>query len=89
MGADKKANTVGGGTLEIGDLRVLEDCSERGGALVSDAIARDTARDGRGHSERAQVRAGADTTANTGSSAGGLLEGQHTAKSIRLPATPS
>ena len=65
MGADKKANTVGGGTLEIGDLRVLEDCSERGGALVSDAIARDTARDGRGHSERQGVSMGADTKANT------------------------
>ena len=84
-----KRTLSGGGALEIGDLRLLEDCSERGGALVSDAIARDTARDGRGHSERAQVRAGAGTTANTGLSAGGLLEGQHTPKSIRLPATPS
>ena len=37
---------MGGGALEVGDLRLLEDCSERGGALVSDAVAPDTARDG-------------------------------------------
>ena len=47
---------MGGGALEVGDLRLLEDCSERGGALVSDVVVPDTARDGWGHSERAHVR---------------------------------
>ena len=43
----------GGGALQVGDLRLLEDGSERGGALVSDAVVPDTARDGWGHSESA------------------------------------
>jgi len=43
----------GGGALEVGDHRLLEDGSERRGALVSDAVVPDTARDGWGHSERA------------------------------------
>ena len=56
MGVDTKANTQGwGGALEGGDLRLLEDCSERGGALDSDAVGGDTARDGWGHSERADA----------------------------------
>ena len=38
----------GGGALETGDLSLLEDGRERGGALVSDAIARDTAKHGEG-----------------------------------------
>ena len=45
-GADTKANTRGGGALEMGDLRLLEDGCERGGALVSDIIVPETARDG-------------------------------------------
>ena len=47
MGADTKTKTSGcGGALEVGDHRLLEDGSERGGALVSDAVAIETARDG-------------------------------------------
>ena len=43
-GADTKANTPGaGGALELGDLRLLEDSGERSGALVSDAVATETA----------------------------------------------
>ena len=38
MGADTKANTWGGGALEVGDLRLLEDGSERRGALGSYAV---------------------------------------------------
>ena len=54
MGADTKANTLGwGGAPEIGDLRLFENCSERGDALDSDVVAPDTARDGWGQSERA------------------------------------
>ena len=44
MGADTKANT-GRGALEVEDHRLLEDGSERGGALSFDAIALETARD--------------------------------------------
>ena len=45
----------GGGALEVGDHCLLEDGRERGGALVSDAVVPDTARDGWGQSERAGV----------------------------------
>ena len=45
-GADTKANTWGSGSLEVGDLRLLEDGSERGGALDSNVIVPETARDG-------------------------------------------
>ena len=45
VGVDTKANTWGGGALEVGDHRLLEDGSERGGALSFDAIALETARD--------------------------------------------
>ena len=37
----------GGGALEVGDHRLLEDGSERGGALVSDVVAYETASEGR------------------------------------------
>ena len=47
MGADTKANTIwGGGALELGDSRLFEDGSERGGALVSNVVAFDTASEG-------------------------------------------
>ena len=47
MGADTKANTLrGGGLPEGGDLRLLEDGSERGGALVSNVVAFDTVSEG-------------------------------------------
>ena len=36
----------GGGALEVGDPRLLEDGRERGGALVSDLVAPDTAKHG-------------------------------------------
>ena len=49
MGADTKANASrGSGALEGGDLRLLEDGSERGGALGSDDIAPETASEGYG-----------------------------------------
>ena len=55
MGADTKANTKtrGGGALEIGDLRLLENSSERGGALGPDVVPMETARGLGGGSERA------------------------------------
>ena len=66
MGADRKASTRGGGALELGDSRLFEDGSERGGALVSDGVATETAGEGRGEDrEKAVVSRGADTKANT------------------------
>ena len=66
MGADTKANTRGGGALEGGDLRLLEDGSECGSALVSDGVVIETAKHGRGWGgERRGVSMGADTKANT------------------------
>ena len=65
MGADTKANTRGGGALELGDSRLFEDGSERGGAPVSDIVVADTAGEGRSKDgERAAVSTGADTKAN-------------------------
>ena len=46
MGADTKANTRGRGALEVGDLRLVEDGSERSGALSLYGIALETASDG-------------------------------------------
>ena len=43
-GADANANTQGGGALELGDPRLLEDDSERGSALVSDLVVSETVR---------------------------------------------
>ena len=45
-GADTKANFGGGGALEVGDLRILEDGGERRGALVFDVVAFETASKG-------------------------------------------
>ena len=47
-GIDKKRTLWGSGTLEMGDLRLVENSSERGGALDSDVIESETARDGWG-----------------------------------------
>ena len=54
-GADTKANTRGRGALELGDLRLLEDGSERGGALVSDPVLCETASEGWGQCESRRV----------------------------------
>ena len=41
--ADTKAKLFGGGgTLEVGDLRLVENGSERGGALGADVVASKT-----------------------------------------------
>eukprot|EP00964_Phaeocystis_antarctica_P068634 scaffold41591_cov42-Phaeocystis_antarctica.AAC.2 len=42
-GAGWETRTLGGGgALQVGDLRLLEDGSKRGGALVSDRILSET-----------------------------------------------
>ena len=74
----EKRTLRGGGALQFLDLRLLEDGGERGGALGSDLVSRDTASDGQdGNGERVGVSMGADTKANTQElvrEAGGLLE---------------
>ena len=46
-GADTKSNAQGGGgALEVGDICLLEDGNERGGALVPETVVTETARDG-------------------------------------------
>ena len=40
-GADR-TKARGAGTLELGDSRLFQDGSERGGALVSDVVGADT-----------------------------------------------
>ena len=42
----QKRTLSGGGALQGGDLRLLEDSSERGGALVSDLVETETANKG-------------------------------------------
>ena len=49
----QKRTLLGGGALEVGNHCLLEDGSERGGALVFDAVVPETTMDGWGHSERA------------------------------------
>ena len=64
----------GGGAPQGGDLRLLEDGSERGGALGSDVVETETASEGQdGNGERVGVSMGADTKANA-LRAGGTLE---------------
>ena len=46
MGVDRKVSTRGGGALQVGDLCLVEDGSKRSNALVSDAIASETASEG-------------------------------------------
>ena len=66
MGADIKANTRGGGALELGDSRLFEDGSECGGALGSDFVLIEAAKHGGGWGgERRGVSMGADRKANT------------------------
>ena len=43
MGTGTKCEHTGGGALQIGDLRLLEDGGELSGALSSDEIASETA----------------------------------------------
>ena len=65
-GIDTKANISGGGAPQVGDLRLLEDGGERGGTLVYDQVASETASEGwGGDGERVGVSMGIDTKANS------------------------
>ena len=62
----QKRTLLGGGALEGGDLRLLEDASECRGAFVSDVVVKETAKHGRGWGvERAQPCQGALTERRT------------------------
>ena len=65
-GADsaRKRTLWGSSALEMGDHRLLEEGSERGGALVSDHVVLETAARG-GDGERVGVSTGADSKAYT------------------------
>ena len=65
-GTDTKCEHSGGGALQVGDLRLLENGSERGGAPVSDVVTGETASEGwGGDGERVGVSMGIDRKANT------------------------
>ena len=44
----QKQTLWGGGALEVGDLRLVEDGSQRSGTLGSDVVASETASEGQG-----------------------------------------
>ena len=49
----RKRTLWGGGVLEVGDLRLLEDGGERSGSLVSDVVVSETVSEGKdGNGER-------------------------------------
>ena len=57
-----KRTLWGGGALQFLNLRLLEDCGERGGALGSDAVVHDAVSEGQdGNGERVGVSMGAVT----------------------------
>ena len=61
----QKQTLWGGGALEVGDLRLVEDGSQRSGTLGSDVVASETASEGQnGNGECVGVSMGADTKAN-------------------------
>ena len=62
----QKRTLWGGGALQLLDLRLLEDCGKRRGALGSDIILRDAVSEGQdGNGERVGVSMGVDRKANT------------------------
>ena len=66
----------GGGALQLLDLRLLEDCGERGGALGSDVVVRDAVSEGQnGNGGRVGASTGVDREAST--RGGGALERGH------------
>ena len=61
----QKQTLWGSGALEVGNLRLVEDGSQRSGTLASDVVEFETASEGQdGNSERVGVSTSADTKAN-------------------------
>ena len=66
MGVDTRAILWGGCALQGGNVRLLDDGSERGGAIGSDLVAIETANKGQSEDgERVSASTGADIKANT------------------------
>ena len=66
VGIDTKQTLWGGGAPQVGYLRLLEDGGERGGTLVFDQVASETASEGwGGDGERVGVSKGVDRKVNT------------------------
>ena len=56
----------GSGALQVGDLRLVEDSSERSGTVVFDVVVLETVSEGQGgHSGKVNVSTGADRKENT------------------------
>jgi hypothetical protein len=71
----RKRTLWGGSALEVGDLRLLEDGGERGGALNSDLVVPQTeSEEQSGDGERSGVSMGVDRKANTQGAAHSRLE---------------
>ena len=88
----RKRTLWGGGVLEIGYLRLLEDGSKRSGALGFDAVASETASEGQdGNGEKVGMSTGADTNANTRSLRSRLEHGTAylSDRIVELPLRPS
>ena len=82
----QKQTLSGGGAPEVGDLHLVEDGSERSGALVSNVVVSETASDGNG--EKVSVSMGVDTEASTGSWFERWVAYSSTC-SVKLPLRPS
>ena len=68
----RKRTLWGGSALQIGELRLVEDDSQRSGALGSDVVASETASEGQdGNGEKVGMSTGVDRKANI---RGGALE---------------
>ena len=85
MGADsaRKRTLWGSSALEMGDHRLLEDGSERGGALVSDVVVEETVSEGWDRDgERVSMSRGSDRKAKARPKA-------HLSEVTELPLSPS
>ena len=87
-----KRTLVGSGALELGDSRLFEDCTKRGGALVSDEVVPETASKGR-RGAVPEMSTGADTKANRCSGAAAhsscwICVSSRTAASAEAPSGP-
>ena len=82
-GADRSKGFDAGGALEVSDVRLVEDGSERSGALGSDAVASETASEGwGGDGERVSMSRGSDRKAKARPKA-------HLSEVTELPLSPS
>ena len=77
----KRITLWGRSAPQVCDHRLLEDSSERGGALDSDVVVPETARDGWGQCESRRMSTGADKKA--------IGAAPHSSEVTALPLSPS